>query len=254
MTSKPNSQIEFNWKQKIKYLQILFFLILLVGYFVYGWFMQQKQIYDNKKSELDKKVSQLASLQSKLIETENFISNLQDIQKNFKAFAGSFNNCYIYYEKRGYSLYTGGVSLRNCMYEAWYKKPYLKTISDDKIVKIAQSFGILKLDNSKLSFPETKILSSLDKNMFSDELESKVDFVTFGRPSLVAKNFNLYSVSFSFKTKANYSEFKNLFKKLQNKLYEKNYVFYDINSISSFDITSSDYQDLLVQGKIYFQK
>lgn len=254
MSNQVNTMKEFNWKQKIKYLQILFFLILFVWYFVYWWFVAQRQNYLQKQNELNKKVSQLSLLKSRLAETENFISNLKDIKKNFSKFANAFNDCYLYYEKRGYSLYTGGVSLRKCIYEKWYKKPYIKTIVDDDIVRIAHSFGILKLSNLKLEFPENEILYSLDKNIFSDHLENDANFVTFGVPVLVNKKLSLYSVSFSFKTRANYSMFKNLFKKLQNELFEKGYVYYDINSISSFDITQPGYQDLLVQGKIYFQK
>lgn len=255
MKGKENKVvIELNWKKRIKYLQILFFVFLLLGYFVYWWFSAQKNKYIQMQNKLNREIAQLAQKESILTEAENFVSNLKDIKKNFSKFAYAFNNCYLSYEKKWYSLYTWLVSLRNCIYEKWYNKPYIKIMSDDDLVKIAKSFGILTLNNKKLNFPQTQILYSLDKNIFADDLEHKVDFITFWNPTLVNKKFNLYSVSFSFKTKVNYSIFQNLFKKLQNTLFDKNYIYYDIQSISSFDVTEAGYQDLLVQGKIYFQK
>jgi len=252
--STINQNMDYNWKKRIKYLQILSFVFLLIWYFAWWWMMEKKTSYEELKKQLNQKITKIANVKSQIVETENLISNIEDIHKNFKSFSDAFSDCYWYYQKKGYSLYTWLVSLRDCIYEHGYKKPYIKNMEDEKIVKIAKSFWIIKLDNKKLDFPETKILYSLDKNIFSDNLESRVDFVTFWTPTLVNKKYNLYSVNFSFKTHVNYTMFKNLFKKLQTNVFNKNYIFYDINSVSPFDVTDKSMQDLLVNWKIYFQK
>ncbi len=247
---------QISWKKKIKYVQLWALIAFVVLYFIYGWFVEVKQHYDSLSKTFEQKEIKIAKLNETKANIKFFSQKIQDIIKNKQAFIKAYNECYFYYALKDYALSGTKVanSLKDCLYNKWYNKPYIKNFSDQDIIKIALWMGVLKQKNSKEFFPQTQILYSLDKNIFSDDLEQYVDLLSFGLPKLENKQLRLYSVNISFKTKVNYSMFLNLFSNLQNKLYARNNIYYSIQNISKFDVVNNSFQDLLVQAKVYFIK
>lgn len=246
----------YEWKNQIKYLQIAFFVLLVVVYYLYGWFMDQKSNYENLKQTYISKSIKLTNLQDKKASVEVFSSRLEKVVNNLSGFIAAYNVCYPSYVRQKFYLEEKEqrINLWWCMFKNGYKFPYIKSFTDNQIRAIAISLWILKNSNSKFDYPTDKVLASLDKNIFNDQMEKKLQMLSFSTPSLIDKANGLYAVKFSFKTTANYTIFEDLFSKLQTRLFKTGYVYYTVNSISAFDITDSMIQPLLVQGQFYFTK
>jgi hypothetical protein len=87
-----------------------------------------------------------------------------------------------------------------------------------------------------MDFNEKSFLYSLDKNIFQDNLEKKVDYLTISNPILIDSKKKFYKVNFTFRTLLSYSEFQNLLKRMQNIIYKNNDLYYTISSVSNYDI------------------
>ena len=249
-------QIEqINWKKRIKYLQIANLIAIVVLYFMWGFFTQQKAYFDQKNQEFEQKQIELTNLQAEKNQIDLTSQRIAKIIKNKEKFISAYNACHYLYVKSKYALSgTNVLSLKDCMYNKWLNFSFIKNMKDSDIEKIAVGMWVLKNTNSKLLFPETQILYSLDKNIFGWNMEKYVQMISFGYPKLVNKNLNLYAVDFSFKTQTNYSMFKNLLLSLQDKMFSNTQVYYAIKWVSSFDITQNSDQNVLVQASVYFVK
>ncbi len=248
---------KLSWRKKIKYVQIAILISFVVLYFVWGFFNEQKQYFETQKNTFQQKELTLTKLKAEKNQIDLISQRIAEILKNKKNFIKAYNNCYPKYVRRVYLL-SGEVqvtSLRNCIYNKGFKKPFIKNLTDKDIEKIVIGLWVLKNTNPKLLYPQTDVLYSLDKNIFYDRMENNVQMVSFGTPKVIDKKLNLYVVDFSLKTQVNYSTFKNVLNAFQNKIYLNKPVYYTVKSISSFDITkTSDLQPLLIQGEFYFTK
>ena len=90
----------------------------------------------------------------------------------------------------------------------------------------------------KFNVDQKALLMSLDKNIFNGKLKSATDFLTISSPSVIDKKLNLYKSSFSISVELSFNEFKKLLQKLQINLYTDNNMYYNITSVSDFDIAN----------------
>ena len=246
-----------SWKKKIKYVQIAILIAVVVLYFVRGFFNEQKHYFDSQNKLLQQKELTLTKLQAKKTQIDLISQRVAKIVKNKEKFINAYNSCYFSYVKNVYLLSGNNQvsSLKDCIYNKWFNELFVKNLTDKDIEKIVIGLWVLKNTNSKMLYPQTDVLYSLDKNIFYDKMEDSVQMLSFGLPRLVNKKLGLYAVDFTLKTKVNYSLFKNVLNAFQNKIYLNKPVYYGVKSISSFDITkTSDLQDLLIQGEFYFTK
>ena len=245
-----------SWKKKIKYLQISILIALVVLYFMIWYFNKQKNYFKVNRNILQQKEVILNNLKDEKNKIDLMIKRIKDIRQSNKLFIESYNKCYALYSKKNYLLSWENYenSLKDCMYKNWYEKEYIKNMTDDNIQKILIWLWVLKNNNTKMEYPQTAILSSLDKNIFNDKMEKKLDFISFWLPNLIDKKLWLYTVDFSIKTKVNYSLFKDILWKMQNKMFINNPIYYNVKWISAFDITQNKIQDLLIQGNFYYIK
>jgi len=246
-----------SWKKKIKYIQIGILIWFVALYFVWDFFNQQKAYFENTKQQYQQKEIQSQKLEEELNKIELTTDRIKSIFKNKKQFVEAYNSCYIEYTYKKYSLSGENmeIPLWNCIYNAGFDKWFIKNIKDEEIEFIVKWMWVVELWDSKETYPEKKVLYSLDKNVFLDKMENKVEMLSFGLPTLVNKNLGLYEVNFTFKTTTNYVWFQNILKSIQNKIYDSGYVYYNIKSLSKFDITRTEMvQPLLFQWTFYFTK
>ena len=248
---------KLSWKKRIKYVQIAILISLVVLYFLWGFFNEQTHYFETQKAILQQKELTLANLKAEKNEIDLISQRIGKILKKKEDFIKAYNVCYPKYAKRLYLLSGSAevISLKDCMYDKWFKQTFIKELSNEDIEKMAIALWILKNTNNKLTYPQTDVLYSLDKNIFYDKMEDSVQMLSFGLPKLVNKKLDLYSVDFTLKLQVNYSLFKNVLNAFQNKIYLNKPVYYSIRSISSFDVTrTNDLQPLLIQGEFYFTK
>lgn len=246
-----------SWKKKIKYIQISILIWIIALYFTWNFFNQQKKYFDNIKDQYQQKEIQLQKLMEEKNKIEITTERIKSILKDKIRFIEAYNSCYTKYTYKKYSISGDNIeiSLWNCIYNEWFDKWFIKALEDKEIEFIAKWLGVAELWNSKELYPEKKVLYSLDKNIFQDKMENKVEMLSFGLPTLVNKNLNLYEVNFTFKTTVNYVWLQNILKAIQNKMYNTGYIYYSIKSLSRFDITQPERaQPLLVQWAFYFTK
>jgi len=252
-----NQKIETNqvsWKKKIKYLNILFLILLILWYYVYWEFTQVHSDYKNTKTKLDNISVSYLKKQDNLNKVVKKNEDLSNINKNNKKFINAYNTCYLPYKSSFYSLWWTSVSFRNCI-KSKYNKDYINNFTDIDLEKIGISMWIYKDTSKKMSFDQSKFLASLDQNIFAGQLKNKVPLLSFSDPSLVDKKTNLYKVNFTFSINLSYSRFINLFKLLQDRIFSKNRLYYTINSISSFDINdTASIQQINIQWSFYLTK
>lgn len=253
-----NQRIEKNqvsWKKKIKYLNILFLILLILWYYVYWEFTQVYSDYKNTNIKLDNFSASYLKKQDNLNKIKTKTESLTDINKNSKKFIDAYNVCYLPYKSSFYSLWSwDSVSFRKCI-NSKYNKDYINNFTDLDLEKIGISMWVYKDTSKKISFDQSRFLASLDKNIFAGQLKNRVPLLSFSDPSLVDKNTNLYKVDFTFSVNLSYTNFINLFKLLQDRIFNKNSLYYTINSISSFDINdTTSIQKINVQWSFYLTK
>lgn len=246
---------QISWKKQIKYLQILFLIFVIIWYYIYNYTMSVYHTYNNKVNELDRITTKVRSLQDKLDKTKDFIKKIKKIQSNKKLFISAYNKCYPKYVLKKYNIWIWNIiSLKDCMRNI-YKDKVIDDFKDVDLEKIWISFGIYKDNSKKMNFNQKKVLESLDKNIFMDNMEEKVPLLSFSNPILINKELWLYKVSFTFSTKLYYWGFLNLFNHLQNLLYHNNNIYYTINNIWKFDIVKeNENQQINIQWSFYFSK
>ena len=244
-----------SWKQKIKYQQILVFILAVIVYNVYNYTMWDYKDYKWTISSIDAIQMKYQSKNNILQNKKTELNNLKDIYKNKKEFINAYNLCYNQYKNRIYNIWTWStsISFRECIYKK-FKKSYILKTKDVDLEKIWISFWVYKDNSKKMSFDQTRFLASLDQNIFNWQLKQQVPILSFWEPTLINKKLKLYKESFTFSVKENYSEFINILKLLQNKIFLTNTLYYTIDSVSSFNIMDKDKQNINIQWSFYFTK
>jgi len=254
-----------SWKQKIKKLQIVFFIFAVVWYYTYNYVSSIYDEYSSKKNVLtDLKINKITSKEEELNKLKQKLVVLKKINDNYKSFVIAYNACYSdYVEKLYWIEWKKITSLRDCMDQKIAERAglkydhFIKTLKDVDIVKIAVWFGINKNNLTKFNFDQKVFLRSLDQHVFDDTLEKRVDVITLWQPVLIDKKLQLYKVSFSFPTEVDYEKLVLILKKMQNDLAGKKYnnLYYTISNVSNFDMSNTSFpQKINIQWNFYFTK
>ncbi len=246
---------QLSWKKSIKYLQILFFIFIIIGYNLFNYTMWVYDKYNEKLDKLNEVVMKVESIQDEINNVKDISASLKQIQENKDDFLFAYNNCYANYSLKKYNMWTWNVvSLKNCVWNI-YSESNIEDFKDIDLEKIWISFWLYEDKSWKLSFDQKKFLSSLDQNVFMDNLENKVPLLSFSNPVLIDDRLWLYKVSFTFSTNLSYSSFINTFNRLQNMLHKENNLYYTIDNIWEFDIMNeSQEQEINIQWSFYFSR
>jgi len=253
---------KISWKKKIKKLQIIFFLVFLWVYVVYGFFIDAYHNYKTKSDKLENLlVKEIPAKEKELMEIKEKEKKLQNIKKNMRAFSTAYNYCYIWYVERKYWLLVKNQkSLVNCIDEKLQWKlltkydGFIKWFKDVELEKVAISLWVVKNNLPKFDLDQKRFLYNLDQNIFEGSLEDNITYLTLGTPILMDSKLKLYKVNFSFKVPLTYKSFIRLFQKLQSTIYVRNNLYYTISNISDFDITKKEIQNIGIQWSFYFTK
>lgn len=246
---------QISWKKSIKYLQILFFVFIVIWYNLYNYTEWVYTKYNDTLKTLDNAKYKVKSIQNDIEKIQKVITWLKTINENKSKFIDAYNECYPSYSLKKYNIGNGNiVSLKKCMnskiHDIWIDK-----FNDIDLENIWMSFGIYTDNSDKMNFDQKRFLESLDKNIFFDRLEKKVPLLSFWNPILINKALKLYKVSFTFTTNLSYTEFENTFNYIQNILHKDNNLYYTIENIWKFNIMNeSEEQKINIQWSFYFSR
>lgn len=246
---------QISWKKSIKYLQILFFIFIIIWYNLYNYTVWVYNEYNRTIDKLNEVSIKVQVIEEDIKKLEKINENLKNIKLNKDAFIDAYNKCYADYSLKKYNIWTWNiVSLKNCIWQL-YTSSDIADFKDIDLEKIWISFWLYEDRSWKLSFDQKRFLASLDQNIFMDNLEKKVPLLSFSNPILVDKELWLYKVTFTFATNLSYASFINTFNRLQNMLHKENNLYYTIDSIWEFDIMNeSQEQKVNVQWSFYFSR
>jgi len=254
-----------SWKQKIKKLQIIFFVLVIVAYYVYNYAHDTYIKYENTKKQLTElKVNKITSKEEELLKLKEKISVIDKIKKNYKPFVISYNKCYPDYISKKYGVENIKItSLRECIDKEMLNRlgikydHFIKTLKDVDIEKIVIWLWITKNELAKFDIDQKRFLRSLDQHVFDDSLEKYVSVLTIWEPVLLDKKLGLYKVSFSFPVVVDYETLLSILKKMQNNIADRDYnnLYYTISTVSNFDISNTAFpQKINIQWNFYFTK
>jgi len=245
-----------SWKKLVKYLQTLFFVLLIVWYNLYNYTKWVYYKYNEKLNELHNITMKVKSMKDDITKIQEIIQSLEHIKENKEKFITAYNHCYSDYSFKKYDIWSWNiVSLKNCINNTYNNISNIENFKDIDLENIWISFGIYKDNSIKMNFDQKSFLVSLDKNIFLDNLEAMVPLLSFSNPVLINKDLWLYKVSFTFSINLSYAEFKNLFNRMQNMLYNENNIYYTIDNIWRFDIMNETEQQIInIQWSFYFSR
>lgn len=246
---------QVSWKKSIKYLQILFFIFIVLWYNIYNYTIWVYTAYNVKVHKLQSLKSTLKSINSDITKVKSITELLKKINKYKSYFINAYSICYPNYTLKKYNIWHWHiVSLKDCI-NAKYKKSSISMFKDVDLENIWILFWIYQDKSDKMNFDQKRFLLSLDYNIFWDRLEKKVPLLSFSNPVLINKELWLYKVSFTFTTSLSYEELKNIFNRMQNLLYKNNNIYYTISNIWKFDIMNeSEEQKINIQWSFYFSR
>lgn len=253
------------WKKSIKRFQSIFLIMAVLC--LYVWNNTLNFFHENQAQiqNLQKVTMEVKQIEDKIQKVKDTTTNLTSIEKNQSSFMKSYNTCYIRYVWKKYDFidkkfdWDKDNSFKKCM-SSWYPKvDDFKNFNDEQLVNIWTSMWIHKepstWNESKMNFNQKRVLYSLDRNIFGDNLETRSSMISFSNPTLMDSNLKLYKVSFTLTTDTNFDWFMSILRKLQNEMYVSWNLYYTIWNISKFDIMEEDkIQKINIQWNFYFTR
>ena len=262
-----------SWKKRIRKLQIVFFILLLISYFSYSYVLEAYNNYTSTKKELEEltvnKINKKQEEVSKLQKKEALLKKLSD-PKIEKAFISAYNKCYPKYIELRY-IKGKNWNLVKCIDSEILKdiptnyEHEFKNFSNDEIEKISIVLWVFKNNLNKFDIDQKRFLWALDQKVFANTLEDKVEVLTLWNPIVLDKKLGLYKVNFTFTTNLNYNGFLSILNKFQNNinytssdkpsLRLANNLYFNVENMSDFDLTKPDEQQKInIQWAFYFIK